>query len=109
MLSNILPKTEGHTVHLRPLTPADAESIYAIFSDPQVMRYWSTPPLPDMAAGAAAATQIHKDMAAAESLLTEIINDVAQGRMMKWGIARTEDDFVIGTATLFHIDLDNGR
>ena len=95
MLSNILPKTEGHTVHLRPLTPADAESIYAIFSDPQVMRYWSTPPLPDMAA--------------AESLLTEIINDVAQGRMMKWGIARTEDDFVIGTATLFHIDLDNGR
>jgi len=59
------------------------------------MRYWSRPPLPDMAA--------------AESLLAEIISDVAKGRMMKWGLARSEDDFVIGTVTLFQIDLDNGR
>jgi RimJ/RimL family protein N-acetyltransferase len=95
MSSNILPIIEGHRVNLRPLTPADVESIYTIFSDPQVMRYWSTPPLPDKAA--------------AESLLAEIIRDLAQGRMMKWGIAQTEDDLVIGTTTLFHIDLDNGR
>lgn len=29
---------------LRPLRVDDAEALYAMFSDPQVMRYWSNPP-----------------------------------------------------------------
>ena len=59
------------------------------------MRYWSRPPLTE-----------RKE---AEQLVAEILRDVAAGLMMKWGIARLSDDKVIGTATLFHPDLDNGR
>ncbi|WP_256672152.1 GNAT family N-acetyltransferase [Pseudomonas sp. o96-267] len=29
---------------LRPLQAADAAALFAIFSDPQVMQYWNTPP-----------------------------------------------------------------
>jgi [ribosomal protein S5]-alanine N-acetyltransferase len=34
---------------LRPLNDGDAESLFAIFSDPAVMRYWSSPPWTDPA------------------------------------------------------------
>jgi len=37
------------------------------------------------------------------------IRDVNQGDIMKWGVALNSDDRVIGTVTLFHVDLDNGR
>ena len=30
-------------LHLRPLAAADAEALFRIHADPQVMRYWSTP------------------------------------------------------------------
>lgn len=34
---------------LRPLVPSDAEPLFAVFSDPKVMRYWSSPPWSSMA------------------------------------------------------------
>ena len=80
---------------LRRLVLGDLDAIYEIFSDPQVMRYWSTPPLPDKAA--------------AETLLNGIISDVQRGVIMKWGVARTSDDLVIGTTALFNLSLENGR
>ena len=73
----------------------DADAIYTIFSDPAVMRYWSTPPLPNREA--------------AETLTREILRDLERGAILKWGIARKSDDVVIGTTTLFNLDLDNGR
>ena len=45
-----LPVLEGARVRLRPLRDADAESVLGIFGDPEVMRYWSGPTLPDVAA-----------------------------------------------------------
>jgi RimJ/RimL family protein N-acetyltransferase len=92
---NPLPIIHGRRVSLRPLVNTDLDSIYNIFSHPEVMRYWSFPPLPDKAA--------------AEKLLAGIIADVERGAMMKWGIARQSDDSVIGTATLFSLNLDNER
>ena len=59
------------------------------------MRYWSTLPLPD------------KDAAA--KLIDEIMRDVDRGTLFKWGIALNTNDAVIGTTTLFNLDLDNGR
>ncbi|MDO5625589.1 MAG: GNAT family N-acetyltransferase [Pseudomonadota bacterium] len=38
------PVIDTPRLRLRPLAPADAPSLLAIFSDPQVMRYWHTPP-----------------------------------------------------------------
>ncbi len=91
----ILPNLASERISLRALTPGDLDSIYTIFSNPQVMRYWSTPPLPDKTA--------------ALNLLHEILRDVESGNIMKWGIARNEDGIVIGTTTLFNLDLNNGR
>ncbi len=59
------------------------------------MRYWSFPPLPDRQAAA--------------NLVAAIIKDVASGAMMKWGVALSDSDVVIGSTTLFHIDVDQGR
>lgn len=90
-----LPTLEANRVRLRPLQPDDVDGIFEVFSNAEVMRYWSTPPL--------------SSKAAAEQLIAEIINDVASGRMMKWAIARRSDNLAIGTATLFNPDLNNGR
>ena len=95
MDSQPLPTLQADRVQLRPLHPSDVDGIYEVFSNAEVMRYWSTPPLPNKSA--------------AEQLIAEIINDVASGKMMKWAIARKLDDLAIGTATLFNPDLNNGR
>ena len=42
--SNLTLRTDR--LLLRPLCEADAPSLFAIFSDPRVMRYWSTPAWP---------------------------------------------------------------
>jgi ribosomal-protein-alanine N-acetyltransferase len=90
-----LPTITCERVLLRPLRTSDVDAIFTIFSNPKVMRYWSTPPLPDRNS--------------AEMLTKKIVHDVELGSMMKWGVARMSDDTVVGTVTLFHIDLDNGR
>ena len=95
MKNCILPRIDGKRVCLRPLVKSDIDSLYEIFSDEKVMRYWSTPPLPDREA--------------ARELFEEIESANLNGTMMKWGIAMLEDDKVIGTATLFNLELSNGR
>ena len=94
-LVKTLPTITCERVLLRPLRTSDVEAIFTIFSNPKVMRYWSTPPLPDRNA--------------AEMLTQEIIRDVELGAMMKWGVTRLSDDTVIATVTLFHVDLEQGR
>tara|TARA_B100000749_G_scaffold6337_1_gene5098 strand:+ start:384 stop:563 length:180 start_codon:yes stop_codon:yes gene_type:complete len=38
------PVIETERLSLKPLAINDAESLLEIFSDPEVMRYWNTPP-----------------------------------------------------------------
>ena len=38
-----LPTLDAARVRLRWLTDADVDALYAVFSDPTMMRYWSTP------------------------------------------------------------------
>ncbi len=90
-----LPPIIATRVSLRRLTQHDVDALYRIFSHPEVMRYWSTPPL--------------ADRNAAVELLEEIHEGFQQQRMLKWGIARLSDNEVIGTATLFNLNFDNGR
>lgn len=45
-----LPTLPGRKVELRPLTDQDAPALLAIFGDPEVMRFWSSPPLRDLGA-----------------------------------------------------------
>ena len=90
-----LPRIEAKRVCLRSLVESDIDSLFEIFSDEQVMRYWSGPPL--------------TDRQAAKALFEEIELANSLGSMKKWGIATLDNDAVIGTATLFHLELSNGR
>jgi len=84
-----LPTLEADRLRLRWLEAGDVDALYAVFSDPEVMRYWSTTPFPDRAA--------------AEALLAEIRACFARRNLFQWGIARRSDDLVIGTCTLNNI------
>ena len=90
-----LPTIQATRVSLRWITESDIDSVYRIFSDSEVMRYWATPPI--------------ADRHAAVELLHQIQEDFRQERFMKWAIARQPDDLMIGTATLFNFNFDNGR
>jgi len=93
--SPLLPTINGERILLRQLRQSDVEAIYNIFSDPQVTRYWSTPPL--------------SNIDAASQLLDDIEENNLRGSILKWGIALKSNDLVIGTATLFNLSLENGR
>jgi RimJ/RimL family protein N-acetyltransferase len=95
MDSNTLPIITTTRLVLRWISEDDIYSLYEIFSDPQVMRYWSTVPLPNREAAA------------------ELQREIAEGneseKMFKWGLALRDSNTVIGTTTLFNLNLDNGR
>ena len=90
-----LPTLEADRVQLRELNDNDVDALFSIFSNPQVMRYWSTPPLP------------HRDDAL--NLLCEIRENFSRRAYMKWGIAIKADNHVIGTATLFNLNVEQRR
>ncbi len=93
--SENLPTINSGRICLRRLTAGDVDSLFSIFSDPEVMRYWSSTPL--------------EDTKAAEKLLADIDDGFQKRVLFQWGIARRADDCVIGTCTLYHIDTDNRR
>ncbi len=93
--SEILPTINGDRVSLRWLTVNDVNSLFSIFSDPEVMRYWSSLPL--------------DDTHAAEKLLAHIHDSFQRRVLFQWGIARYTDNRIIGTCTLYHTDIDNRR
>ena len=82
-------------LRLRPPREADVPALFAIFSDPETMRYWTTLPM--------------SDVAEAEALLHEIESCAEAGTLFQWGIARRDDDEVIGTCTLYRIEREHRR
>lgn len=74
---------------LRPLHEADADALFAIFSDSRVMRYWST--------------SAWIDLAPARVM---IASDLAQTTTdhLRLGIELTRDAQLVGTCTLFSIN-----
>jgi RimJ/RimL family protein N-acetyltransferase len=95
MNATSLPVIETPRVRLRWVSADDVDSLFDVFSDPQVMRYWSSVPL----ANREAAAEMQRGIAAGNE------NDT----MLKWGLALRESNILIGTATLFNLNLDNGR
>ena len=95
MNANTLPVINTPRLVLRWISEDDIDGLYDVFSDPQVMRYWSTPPLPNREAAAA--------------MQREIADGNLRDTMIKWGLALRESNHVIGTTTLFNLNLDNGR
>lgn len=74
---------------LRPLVEADAPALLAIFSDPVIMRYWSTPPW----------TSIDE----AYSMVARDQKALAAGEYLRFGLERADTGNLIGNCTLFSI------
>jgi len=90
-----LPTLDASRLSLRWITAADTDAFYAIYSNPEVMRYWSTPPLADSKAAA--------------NLIQKIHDDWKRRAILKWGIALRTDDQLIGSITLFNLDFNHRR
>jgi RimJ/RimL family protein N-acetyltransferase len=94
-LAEGLPTLAGRGLRLRQLVPADATALFAVFSDPQVMRFWSRAPM--------------REAAEAETLLRHIEAGWRADTLYEWGIVPDGTDTVIGTATLFAIERAHRR
>jgi [ribosomal protein S5]-alanine N-acetyltransferase len=90
-----LPTLDAPRVRLRWLTETDIDALYAVFSDRQMMRYWSSP----------AMTKRQE----AEDYLRRIHEGFAGKSLFQWGVELKQEPQVIGTCTLFHIDPANAK
>ena len=90
-----LPAINTNRLSLRWISAEDVDDVYTIYSDPEVMRYWSTPPL--------------ADRNAASKLVSEIHESFKRRELLRWGIALRKDDTLIGSVTLFHPDFTHRR
>jgi [ribosomal protein S5]-alanine N-acetyltransferase len=76
-------------LHLRPLAPADADALLRMHADPQVMRYWSTPPW-------AGIEQAH-------AMIETDRETLPAGRHLRLALTpRGGDDVLVGTVSLFN-------
>ena len=90
-----LPTLDAERLHVRWLTAADVPALFAVFSDPEVVKFWSRPAL--------------RNEAEAMQLLAQIHSRFAEGALYQWGIALKSDDGVIGTCTLADVNRDHMR
>ncbi|MCB1055925.1 MAG: GNAT family N-acetyltransferase, partial [Acidobacteria bacterium] len=88
-------RLETERLLLRPVVERDASALYAIFSDPAVMRYWSSPPW----------TRIEQ----AHEMIAEDRAAMREGRSVRFGIERRSDGELLGTCSLFTLVLENRR
>jgi RimJ/RimL family protein N-acetyltransferase len=88
-----LPTLTGKRVQLRALDERDVPALFEVFSDPRVMRYWSTPAM--------------QHVSQAESYFNKIQDGFRSKQLFQWGIQFEND--IVGTCTLFHIDLVHRR
>ena len=81
-----------HTERLviRPLQKRDAQDLFTVFSDPEVMRHWSSKPWTSL-------DQAHEKI----SLDREALKT---GESVILGIQRKQDNLLIGTCSLFEIN-----
>src|SRR5580765_2123821 len=82
-------------LQLREISAADVDDFFRIYSDPEVMRYWSTPPL--------------TDRTATLKLISETDERFKQRELLKWAIALRSTDQLIGCTTIFRPDFIHRR
>lgn len=89
------PTLSGARVRLRPLRADDADALFALQSDPRVMRYWSHPPWTDRAQAVERIAQLERDRATSE--------------FYSWAATLDGDDTLAGTGALFAINRTHAR
>lgn len=90
-----LPMLASSRLVLRWLEDRDVPALFEIFSDRQVMRYWSSAPWTDPAEGV--------------EMVESVRRTFAEGSLFQWGVVRRSDNTLIGTCTLAHVDAQNRR
>ena len=90
----VIPLLQGERLQLRAYRDNDADALYALYSDPAVMRYWSFSPWTER-------SQV-------DDYLRRDRDYLGDG-MLAWAIARREDDVLIGTVTVLGINRAQGR
>ena len=90
-----VPDLASERLLLRPLHDDDAPALFEVFSDPEVMRYWSSGP--------------HKTHEDTRALIHRIRDGFARHTVFQWCVARRGDDLAIGTVTLLRFDVDHKR
>lgn len=90
-----LPTLTAERIALRWVEERDEPALYDVFSDPQGMRYWSTPPWTRQEEAAEYVRAIHEYF--------------RHQTLFQWGIARRSDDLLIGTCTLVAFDEQSRR
>ena len=88
-----LPTIPGKRLRLRWLESADIPAMFALGSHPEVARFWSSPPM--------------KDVAEAEALLRDIHSHFAAKTLFQWGIEGIDNAVLLGSCTLHHLDFDH--
>lgn len=89
------PVLTGQRVRLRGPRDDDVDDVFALFSDPAVMRYWSSAPM--------------RSRMQAEGKVEEILEAFERREMLNWLVADRRDDRAIGSCTLFRFDARHRR
>ena len=89
------PVLEGTCIRLRGIRESDIDGLYALFSDPRVMRYWSRGPM--------------TDRQEAVDYARTILDGFMKHDLLNWIVADAESDALIGTATLYEINPQHAR
>lgn len=81
-----LPTFHTPRLTLRPLSESDAADLFAVFSDPAVVRYWDG--------------RLMTTLQDATRYIAEIRQHFRRRELFQWGVAARTDNRVIGTCTL---------
>jgi ribosomal-protein-alanine N-acetyltransferase len=90
-----LPDLISERLTLRKLSESDVPALFDIFSNPEVMRFWSSPPF--------------QDISQAQKLLAGILDGYRTGSSFQLAIEISANHTVIGTCSVIHIHRTSRR
>jgi RimJ/RimL family protein N-acetyltransferase len=80
---------------LRPLQSGDEGDLFAVYADPAVMRYWSTPPW--------------TDIEQARAMVATDATAMPSGEHLRLGLVEPASGHLLGSCTLFNFSRSNRR
>ncbi|WP_288380385.1 GNAT family N-acetyltransferase [uncultured Massilia sp.] len=95
MSNYVTPILTTDRLTLRPLTRSDADDLYAVFSDPAVMRYWSAEPW--------------TSVASAEKAISQALDAYRDASEVRFGVELAQSGILVGTVNLHHFFGQNRR
>ncbi|GAC1369524.1 MAG: GNAT family N-acetyltransferase [Ktedonobacteraceae bacterium] len=92
---NHFPELNTDRLRLRQIQPGDAEALFAILSDPQVIEFYGHDP--------------HQSLSATQQLIDEIRARYERHEALRWGITMRGDDRLLGSCSLHHFAASSRR